>query len=157
MVIVIVPALYIVGHSRRGRLVWCILDISSESVRHSGIFWLAADFAFVILHTACYILAKSVRTAGIVGSFEHSLGHRLDKMMDEQCQLGLVHTYTGIFKNVAFCMPSGLSSTCKLHFRSTTYQTIFSEISDMDNRVKRSVWETMKSSSQFAHAHCCFV
>ena len=32
--------------------------------------------------------------------------------------LGLVHTYMDIFENVAFSMCFGLSSACKLHFRS---------------------------------------
>ncbi len=41
-------------------------------------FWHTADFAFVcILHTAYYILVKSVRTASIVSSFEYSLSSLL--------------------------------------------------------------------------------
>ena len=43
-----VPALCIVGYSRRGTLVRCILEIQYDI----GYFWHTGDFAFVcILHT----------------------------------------------------------------------------------------------------------
>ena len=59
-VVVTVPACCIVGYTRQGRLVRCILDIFSKSVRHPGMFWCTADFDFVCMLHACYILAKAV-------------------------------------------------------------------------------------------------
>ncbi len=64
MAVVTVPALCVVGHSRRGRLVW----ISTTS----GYFLPYCRFC-LCLHTTCYILAKSVRMASIVGGVEYSL------------------------------------------------------------------------------------
>lgn len=66
-----VPAICIVGHIK-----WDWSMHNGECFRismTSGNFWYAANFAFVsILHTTWYVLAKSVRTAGIISYFECS-------------------------------------------------------------------------------------
>lgn len=76
---VAVPALCMVGDSRRGRPVPCTLEIFAEPAEHPGNFGML-DVAFTCrLHATRYILTKSKHTACVVGGFERS--HRLMAML----------------------------------------------------------------------------